>query len=160
LDTKNLVFRNIILNYSIDSSLCSEWLIKKLYLIIKFIIMWLIHLEWIEQFKKEVLEFNGIVLIDFWAERCGPCRMLWPILEELVIDNEGKPIKIIKVNVESHENWPLAQSFQVSSIPAVFVLKNWQVIKPIIGVNPKHVYQWEIDFLLSEGTDDEIEMAN
>ena len=74
--------------------------------------------------------------------------MLWPILEELATENEGKAVKIIKANVESPENWPLAQSFQVSSIPAVFVLKNWEVIKPLIWVNPKNVYQWEIDALL------------
>ncbi len=110
--------------------------------------MWVLHLEWAEQFKKEVLEFDGVVLLDFWAERCGPCRMLWPILEELATANEGKEVKIIKANVDSPENGPLAQSFQVSSIPAVFMLKNWEVVKPIIGVNPQDVYQKEIDALL------------
>ena len=110
--------------------------------------MWLIHLEWADQFKKEVLEFDGVVLLDFWAERCGPCRMLWPILEELSTANEGKAVKIIKANVDSPENGPLAQKFQVSSIPAVFMLKNWEVVKPLIGVNPQDVYQKEIDALL------------
>ena len=113
--------------------------------------MWVLHLEWAEQFKSEVTEFEGVVLMDFWAERCGPCRMLGPILEEISEENEGKAVKIIKVNVESPANGPLAQSFQVSSIPAVFVLKNGQVVKPIIGVNPKNVYQWKIDALLADG---------
>lgn len=110
--------------------------------------MWIIHLEWAEQFKTEVLDFEGVALIDFWAERCGPCRMLGPILEELATDNEGKPVKIIKANVDSPENGPLAKKFQVSSIPAVFMVKNWEVVKPLIGVNPKDVYQKEIDALL------------
>ena len=111
--------------------------------------MWVIHLEWVEQFKTEVTEFEGVVLMDFWAERCGPCRMLGPILEELSTANEGKAVKIIKVNVDSPANGPLAQSFQVSSIPAVFMIKNGEVVKPIIGVNPQDVYQWEIDALLA-----------
>ncbi len=110
--------------------------------------MWVMHLEWTEQFKKEVLDFGGVVLIDFWAERCGPCRMLGPIMDELATENEWKNVKIMKANVDSPENWPIAQSFQVSSIPAVFLLKNGEVVKPIIGVNPKNVYQWEIDTLL------------
>jgi len=110
--------------------------------------MWIIHLEWVEHFKKEVLEFDGIVLLDFWAERCGPCRMLGPILEELATDNEGKAVKIIKADVDNKENAPLAKNFQVSSIPAVFMIKNWDVVKPLVGVNPKDVYQKEIDELL------------
>ena len=111
--------------------------------------MWVLHLEWVEQFKSEVTEFEGVVLMDFWAERCGPCRMLGPIFEELSTENEGKAVKLIKVNVDSPVNGPLAQSFQVSSIPAVFVIKNGEVVKPIIGVNPKDVYQGEIDALLA-----------
>lgn len=110
--------------------------------------MWVLHLKWVEEFKKEVLEFKWVVLIDFWAERCWPCRMLWPVLEEIAAKNEWKAVKIIKANVEDQENAPLAQSFQVSSIPAVFVVKDWEVVKPIIWVNPKNVYQWEIDSLL------------
>ena len=121
--------------------------------------MWVLHLEWVDQFKKEVLEFKWVVLIDFWAERCGPCRMLWPVLEEISDENEGKAVKIIKVNVESPANGPLAQSFQVSSIPAVFVMKDGQVVQPIIGVNPKNVYQDIIDKLLAEQFDSEMPMA-
>jgi thioredoxin-like negative regulator of GroEL len=76
---------------------------------------------------------------------------LGPILEELAAANEGKAVKVIKANVDGAGNWPLAQSFQVSSIPAVFMIKNWEVVKPIVGVNPQDVYQKEIDALLADG---------
>ena len=115
--------------------------------------MWVIHLEWVDQFKSEIMDFDWVVILDFWAEWCGPCRMLWPVMEELATDNEWKNVKIVKADVEWPGNEELVQKFQVSSIPAVFVIKAWEVIKPIVGVNPKEVYQAEIDALLVANTD-------
>lgn len=115
--------------------------------------MWVIHLEWVDQFKSEIMDFDWVVILDFWAEWCGPCRMLWPVMEELAEDNEWKNVKIVKVDIEWPGNEELVQKFQVASIPAVFVMKAWNVIKPIIGVNPKDVYQAEIDALLAANTD-------
>ena len=115
--------------------------------------MWVIHLEWVDQFKSEIMDFDWVVILDFWAEWCGPCRMLWPVMEELAADNEWKNVKIVKADVEWPGNEELVQKFQVSSIPAVFVIKAWEVIKPIVGVNPKEVYQAEIDALLVANTD-------
>ena len=83
--------------------------------------MAVIHIESTEQFKTEVLEFDGITLVDFRAEWCGPCRMLGPIMEELANDYEGKPVKIVKVNVDN--NPELSQTFEISSIPAVFLMQ-------------------------------------
>ena len=111
--------------------------------------MWVIHLEWVDQFKSEIMDFDWVVILDFWAEWCGPCRMLWPVMEELAADNEWKNVKIVKADVEWLGNEELVQKFQVSSIPAVFVIKAWEVIKPIVWVNPKEVYQSEIDALLT-----------
>ena len=131
--------------------------------------MWVIHLEWVDQFKSEIMDFDWVVILDFWAEWCGPCRMLWPVMEELAADNEWKNVKIVKVDIEWPGNEELVQKFQVSSIPAVFVMKAWNVIKPVIGVNPKDVYQAEIDALLAAKADaktvkmdnsaDDLEMA-
>ena len=115
--------------------------------------MWVIHLEWNDQFKSEIMDFDWVVILDFWAEWCGPCRMLWPVMEELAHDNEWKNVKIVKADVEWPGNEELVQKFQVSSIPAVFVMKAWNVIKPVIGVNPKEVYQAEIDALLAAKAD-------
>lgn len=111
--------------------------------------MWVIHLEWNDQFKSEVMDFPGVVILDFWAEWCGPCRMLGPVLDELATDNEWKNVKVVKVNVEWVWNEELVQKFQVASIPVVFVMNAWNVIKPIVWVNPKEVYQAEIDALLA-----------
>ena len=111
--------------------------------------MWVIHLEWNDQFKSEVMDFPGVVILDFWAEWCGPCRMLGPVLDELAADNEWKNVKVVKVNVEWVWNEELVQKFQVASIPVVFVMNAWNVIKPIVWLNPKEVYQAEIDGLLT-----------
>ncbi|MFA7717932.1 MAG: thioredoxin domain-containing protein [Candidatus Absconditabacterales bacterium] len=110
--------------------------------------MTVIHIESPEQFKKEVLSFDGISVIDFRAERCGPCRMLGPIMEELAEDNKGKKVQIVKVNVE--QNPELSEKFQVSSIPVVFLMKGENPVDTIIGANPKSVYQNKIDTLVAE----------
>ena len=90
--------------------------------------MSVIHISSVEQFKKEILENPGVSVIDFRAERCGPCRMLGPIIEQLAEKN--KDVKIAKVNVDEVQE--LASTFQVSSIPVVFFIKNGQVVDKII----------------------------
>lgn len=97
--------------------------------------MSIIHIENTDQFKKEVVEHQGIVVVDFRAERCGPCRMIGPVMEDLAHENAAKGVRVAKVNVE--ENPDLASAFQVSSIPAVFFMKNGQPVDTIVGANPK-----------------------
>ena len=82
-----------------------------------------------KEFEKEVLKSKGLVLIDFWASWCGPCRMLAPILEE--VDKTGK-VKVMKVNVD--ENQSLAALFGVSSIPTMVLFKDGKPIGGRIGV--------------------------
>lgn len=88
-----------------------------------------------QQFQTEVLASDKISVIDFWAEWCGPCRMLGPVMEELATDNAGKKVQIVKVNVD--EQGELAGAFGISSIPAVFFVQGGQVVHKVIGVNPK-----------------------
>ena len=102
--------------------------------------MSVIHIEGTEQFQKEILAHPGLSIVDFWAERCGPCRMLGPIIEQLA--EEYKDVKIAKVNVD--QNQELAGAFQVSSIPVVYFIKNGEVIERIVGVNPATVYKERI----------------
>lgn len=81
------------------------------------------------------LETNsGVSLVDFWAEWCGPCRMMAPIIDELSKDFEGK-VKIGKVNVD--EEMELAEQFGVSSIPTLVIMKDDKEVKRFVGVTQK-----------------------
>lgn len=85
-------------------------------------------------FGKEVLTNNKTVLVDFWAEWCGPCRMVAPILDEIAAEH-GEKLMIAKLNVD--ENPALAANYGVTSIPTLNVYQNGQVVKQIIGAKPK-----------------------
>ena len=87
------------------------------------------HLENANEFEKEVQ--GEVVLVDFFADWCGPCQMLAPVLEEL--DKEGN-VKIIKINVDDVPE--LARQFRVMSIPTVMLFKNGQFVKKQLGYMP------------------------
>ncbi len=77
---------------------------------------------------------SGLVLVDFWAPWCGPCKMIAPVLEDL--DSEiGEKVKIVKVDVD--ENQETAAKFGVMSIPTLIVLKDGEVVDKVIGFQPK-----------------------
>lgn len=86
-----------------------------------------------ENFENEVLKNKKTVILDFYADWCGPCRMLAPVLEK--IDAEREDIAIAKVNVDNEPS--LAEAFGVTSIPAIFVLKNGEVVNQGVGFMPK-----------------------
>lgn len=97
-----------------------------------------------DSFQTDVLSNDKPVLVDFWAEWCGPCRMVGPILEQ--IDGETENLDIVKVNVD--ENPELAQQFQITSIPNMKVFKGGQVVKDIIGAKPKAALEADlVDYL-------------
>ena len=85
-------------------------------------------------FQSDVLASDKPVLVDFWAEWCGPCRMVSPILDEISAEH-GDKITIVKVNVD--EEPALAQQYGITSIPALHVFQGGQVVKQIIGAKPK-----------------------
>ena len=84
-------------------------------------------------FSDDVLTSDKPVLVDFWAEWCGPCKMIAPILEEIASQNEG--LTIVKLNVD--ENPAIAASYGITSIPTMNVFQGGQVVKSIIGAKPK-----------------------
>jgi thioredoxin 1 len=86
-------------------------------------------------FQNEVKKADTPVLVDFWAEWCGPCRTVAPILEELSKEFEGQ-LKVVKLDVES--NPAIAQAYNIRGIPALLLFKNGEVADQRIGALPKH----------------------
>ncbi len=89
-------------------------------------------------FESEVLGSNQPVLADFWAEWCGPCRLLTPTIEELA-DELGESAKVGKLNVD--ENPETAAKYQISSIPSVLVFKDGKLVETLVGVQSRQRYQ-------------------
>jgi putative thioredoxin len=104
-------------------------------------------------FQTEVVErsMKTVVVVDLWAPWCGPCRTLGPIIENVVDGTNGKA-ELVKVNVD--ENPAISQAFRVQSIPAVYALKDGQVVDGFMGALPEHeVRQW-LENLLPTAEDD------
>ena len=85
-------------------------------------------------FKTEVLDSAKLTVIDFWAEWCGPCRAIGPVIEELSKEYSGK-INVGKVNVD--HNPQLSTNYGITSIPAILFVKNGNVVDKLVGAQPK-----------------------
>jgi thioredoxin 1 len=85
-------------------------------------------------FTDQVLNSEDTIMVDFWAEWCGPCRAVSPILDQIASEHSSK-IKIVKLNVD--DNPEIAMKYQITSIPAMKVFRGGEVVKTIIGAKPK-----------------------
>jgi len=92
-------------------------------------------------FADEVLNSDETIMVDFWAEWCGPCRAVSPILDQIAAENSGK-IKIVKLNVD--DNPQTAMKYQITSIPAMKVFKGGELVKTIIGAKPKSAIEADL----------------
>ena len=98
-----------------------------------------------ETFESEVLEQTKLVLVDFWAEWCGPCRMVGPIIDELSKDFEGKAV-VGKIDVDSNQEF--AAKYGVRNIPTVLLFKDGELVSRQVGVAPKKTYEDAINAAL------------
>jgi thioredoxin 1 len=96
-----------------------------------------------DTFKKEVLESDIPVLVDFFAPWCGPCQMMAPILDDLSGEFEGK-IKIAKLDTNEEENQGLSEEYLVMSIPNMKLFKNGKIVHEIVGFRPKEAMKEEL----------------
>jgi len=97
-------------------------------------------------FKEQVLNSPTVVLVDFWAEWCGPCKMIAPLLDELASEYDGR-LRIGKVNIDEDQN--LATEYGIRAIPTLLIFKGGQVAEQIVGMRSKRDLKASLDKVIA-----------
>jgi len=97
--------------------------------------------------ETEVGKTGELVMVDFWADWCGPCKTVAPVVEELAREYQGK-IKVMKLNTDDAPD--VATRFQIMSIPTILFFRNGQTVEKIVGARPKQHFKQTIDALLAQ----------
>jgi thioredoxin 1 len=97
-------------------------------------------------FQNEVLNHNGVVLVDFWAPWCAPCRMIAPVIEELSTEMAGK-VKVVKLNTD--DNQQTASQYGIRGIPTLGVFRNGEMVDSITGVVPKQMIVDKLNYFVA-----------
>ena len=126
-------------------------MITNTFLDVKFsrnlIIMAITEIDDPKSWETDVLSSDKPVFVDFWAQWCGPCRMVGPVVEELAGDYDGR-VNFVKVNVDNAQE--IAQKYNVFSIPTLLLLNKGEIIAQQVGAGSKEVYQNMIDRALEK----------
>jgi thioredoxin 1 len=95
-----------------------------------------------DSFETEIVENDGLSMVDFWAEWCGPCRIVEPVVEELAEEYSGR-VKVAKVNVD--ESQETARRFNVRSIPSILFFRDGELVDTVVGAQPKKELEKRIE---------------
>ncbi len=95
-----------------------------------------------QEFEEQIERYHGLAIVDFWAEWCGPCRVLAPVVEQIAQEYEGK-VKVAKVDVDTNQN--TAMKYNIRSIPSVLFFKGGKHVDTVVGAVPKAYLVQKID---------------